>query len=450
MRTRSHSKSKSAQQRFAPGWRGLVLGAGAGNWPATAGFERCAMVLSPPRSGKTSAIVIPCVLGAPGAVVSTSTKTDVADVTAWVRSRRGRCWVFDPLARTAPAPPLVAAHWSPVSGCEDWDAAVAMAHALVQAARPPDGTFFESHWRERADALLAPLLHAAGLASLEIGWVLAWVLRRELSEPLAVIRSRAGAPLAAAVLDGMAATDHRERSGIFSTAAGVLRAYRSQAALDNAAVPDFDPWSFVRSSDTLYIASPGTDQDLVAPIVVGLLDQVRRATYARGPGAAPVVFALDEVANIAPLPDLAQIVAEGASQGLVTLVCFQDLAQARARWGVAAEGFFSYFGAKVILAGIEDLRTLELISALVGEHDVPVRSVTYPRNQLFVPNARRAVPSVTYSTQRRPRLSVAEVARGVPGSALTIVGATDMGWTRLVPYWGAPWNEVLASARPGP
>jgi type IV secretion system protein VirD4 len=434
-------RTGSRRAEASAGWYGLVLG-GTAQEPIFAGPERCVLVLGPPRSGKTSAIVIPCVLGAPGAVVSTSTKTDVAEVTAWARARRGRCWVFNPLARTSPPAPFSAACWSPVTGCQDWDTAVAMAHAMVQAARPPDGTFFESHWRERADALLSPLLHAAALAGLDVAWVLRWVLRRDVTEPAALIKDRGGSALATMVLDGIAITDSRERSGIFSTAAGVLRGYRSEAALEAAAVPNFDPWSFVRSSDTLYITAPGTDQDLVAPIVVALLDQIRRATYARGPGHQTVVFALDEVAHIAPLPDLPQIVAEGASQGLVTLACLQDLAQARARWGTSASGFFSYFGTKVILAGIEDLATLELVSALAGEMNVPVRSVTRSR-QTWSPN-RRVPPSVTVTTQRRARLPVEGVFNQPPGEAIFIRGSLGPYRMFLVPYWYSPWKELLA------
>ena len=83
-----------------------------------------------------------------------------------------------------------------------------------------------------------------------------------------------------------------------------------------------------------------------------------------GSGAAPVVLALDEVANIAPIPDLPAMVSEGGGQGLLTLACLQDLSQARGRWGSAAEGFLSLFGTTVVLPGIGDVRTLEALSAL--------------------------------------------------------------------------------------
>ena len=176
----------------------------------------------------------------------------------------------------------------------------------------------------------------------------------------------------------MAATDERERSGIFSTASGLLSAYRSQAVLETAKDPNFDPVSFARSSDSLYICAPAQEQDRLAPLVVALLEQIRAAVLARPPDAAPVVFALDEVANIAPLSSLPALAAEGGGQGLVTLACLQDLSQARVRWGEAAEGFFTLFGTKVILPGVADHRTLQLISALAGDHQVVVPSHTRP------------------------------------------------------------------------
>ena len=71
------------------------------------------------------------------------------------------------------------------------------------------------------------------------------------------------------------------------------------------------------------------------------------------------------------------MVSEGGSQGLLTLACLQDLSQARQRWGRAADGFLSLFGTKLVLPGIGDLATLELISRLGGEIDVPARSVSH-------------------------------------------------------------------------
>jgi hypothetical protein len=64
-------------------------------------------------------------------------------------------------------------------------------------------------------------------------------------------------------------------------------------------------------------------------------------------------LALDELANVAPLPRLASIVSEGGGQGVLTMACLQDLSQARSRWGTSAEGFLSLFPTTVVLPGAE-------------------------------------------------------------------------------------------------
>jgi type IV secretion system protein VirD4 len=424
-------------------WSGFYLGGGAAG-PVVALPENSALVLGPPRSGKTSCVVVPNLLVAPGAAVSTSTKTDVLALTAPVRGSRGTCWLFDPGGSLGAVDGTTPLRWSPVSGCDDWDTAGATAHALIAATRTDRDFLDSTYWRERAESLMAPLLHAAALVGLDIGWVMRWVLRRDVREAAATIASY-GDPLAGDVLENILGAEERERSGVFSTAANVLSAYRSGAALEAAKEPNFDPWSFVRSSDTVYICAQGSEQDQLAPLVVALLDQIRRAVYAREPGWPPVAWLLDELANIAPLPDLPKIVSEGGGQGLVTLACLQDLSQARARWGSAADGFLSLFRQKLILPGIADGQTLELISRLAGEMDVPVKSVSRPRGGIFAPKG--AYSTVTTSWRRQRRLPVDEVSRGRPGCALFVSAGQMPGWVTLTPWWAAPWNLCADGSR---
>src|SRR5207248_2251528 len=146
---------------------------------------------------------------------------------------------------------------------------------------------------------LAALLHAAALGGRGVDTVLDWVLAHELEQP-AVVLELAGAKLAGRVLMGLRNTEGRERSSICSAAADALDAYTSQAALAAASDPNFDPHDFVRSTGTVYVHAPAEDQALAAPLVCGLLSEIRRATYhahAKGELSDRVLFALDEVAN---------------------------------------------------------------------------------------------------------------------------------------------------------
>jgi type IV secretion system protein VirD4 len=450
----------------------LYLGQGA-NGPMWAGAEQAVLVLGPPRSGKTSGLVVPTVLGAPGAVVSTSTKPDVLRATVRSRQRHGSCFLYDPSGTVEAPDGVIPVRWSPVAGCLRWDDALLVAGGLVGSTRPSGGRSdgANDHWTERAQALLGPVLHAAALEGVELATVLSWIDRRQATAALGIL-DREGAVIAGDLLAGILATDEREQSGIWSTASGVLAAYRSEAALATTVAPDFNSATFCDSSSTLYICATGRHQALAAPLVVGILTDIRAAAYAQAADAStraqdrvPVVLALDEVANIAPVPDLPAMVSEGGSQGVVTLACLQDLSQARGRWGTAADGFLSLFGTTVVLPGIGDVRTLEALSTLAGEQEVPTRSVNEPVtgggrgwagavvNRMVRGPGRHApdpLPSVTTSTVLRRRLPPDVVGRGEPGMALVVNERNTMGWIRLTPWFSCePWRTAaLGPQRP--
>ena len=267
------------------------------------------------------------------------------------------------------------------------------------------------------------------------------VLRQDSDGARATL-ARHGADIATDVLAGIAATDSREQSGIWSTTAGIIAAYRSEAALSATVGPNIDPALLAAGCDTVYVCAPARDQALVAPIVVAFLESVRAGTYNTaaagrrlgGPGRPPVLLALDELANIAPLPDLPAIVSEGGGQGLVTLACLQDLSQARQRWGPAADGFLSLFGTKVILPGIADLSTLELVSRLGGDVDVPARSVSAGPWW----SGKRRARTTTWSTHRQRRLPVDAINQQPTGTALVLAGNRPPTRVGLHPWWTIP------------
>ena len=89
---------------------GAYLGAVPDGW-VWSGREHAALVLGPPRSGKTSAVVIPSVVAARGAVVCTSTKPDIAWTTAPARRQAGPCLVYDPTGSVPPIPGIEPVRW---------------------------------------------------------------------------------------------------------------------------------------------------------------------------------------------------------------------------------------------------------------------------------------------------------------------------------------------------
>lgn len=394
--------------------------------------EICALILGPPRSGKTTSVIIPNVLLASGSVISVSTKSDVLEATWRVRSGIGPCLLFDPTEALAPREDVKRIGWSPLVSSRVWESAVLCAESMVGATGKRHDRD-SSHWLERASALLATLFHACALDDSPMERVVQAVNRHD-AESLVSVLARHDANLALDLLIGIRETDQREQSGIWSTASGVLAAYRMAATLRTSRLASIDWDDFVRKPSTLYVASPADHQHHVAPLIAGLIRDLRSYCYARKftDGSRTdfgVLLILDELANIAPLHDLPVLIAEGASQGIVTLASLQDLSQARSRWGAAGEGFLSLFGAKLIFGGIGDKTTLANISALAGERYL---------DQLTHSRHRRLGRWITLAAQvgvlRAPRLPLDEIASPPPGRVTAIIGSRPSHLMTL-PYY---------------
>jgi type IV secretory pathway TraG/TraD family ATPase VirD4 len=230
-----------------------------------------------------------------------------------------------------------------------------------------------------------------------------------------------------ALLEGILATDDRERSGIWSTASGLLDGFRTDAAQRTARYPELDVEGFLASKSQLHIVAPSRHQNIMTPLVVGLIEEVVHRTYQDFHKGARLTLALDELANVAPLPTLPSIVSEGGGQGVITMACLQDLSQARARWGVSGESFLSLFPTSLVLPGIADRPTLELLSALGGRNQ---------RSQISHSLERRGrVNGGVRSEREQMRLTPADVAHGRGGMALGLGPTKEMEWIRLTPYY---------------
>jgi len=426
------------------------------------------LLLGPPRSGKTAAVVIPNIIAACGPVIAASTKADLLASTWAARSRVGPVLLYDP-SGSVPCPPGVErVGWSPLRLAGTWDGAVLVAESMVRAARPGGDRGEASHWNERAAALLSVVLHAGALEQRPFSEVLARVNRHDADETRLAL-ARHGAERALDLFEGIVDTDGREQSGIWSTASGVLAGYRTDAALGSTEGRLLESAELLDHRATLYVCAGSDNQRQAAPLVAGLLREVRSAAYQRslattlsgpigggsplfGPAPGrlgpPLLLVLDELANIAPLHDLPTLIAEGGSQGVLTLACLQDLSQARARWDREADGFLSLFGTKLIFPGIGDTRTLEAVSLISGEHDVPTVSVTDAPRRRGLAGLRRN-KTRTVSMRKERILPVDAIAQGLPGRILGLEGARA-GFLQMTPWYStSPWREAVMDGRAG-
>jgi type IV secretion system protein VirD4 len=117
----------------------------------------------------------------------------------------------------------------------------------------------------------------------------------------------------------------------------------------------------------------------VSAFVEDLVETARRLA-ARSAGARldpPLLLALDEIGNLAPLPSLPNLMAEGGGTGITTMPVLQSLAQARTKWSENAAGtIWDSSIVKVVLGGASNSRDLHDLSTVIGERDESTDSTT--------------------------------------------------------------------------
>jgi type IV secretion system protein VirD4 len=408
---------------------GIYLGRGA-NGDATSGRERSTLVLGPSRSGKTSSLIIPNLLMTTRSCVVTSTKNDVVEMMSRTR-REGATLLFDPSGTVATPPGVHRIGYSPIRQSFSWDGAVLASRSLIDIARRGRGDRGDDHWTERAGALVAPLLHATALRNESLGQLASRVDERRCDDILHELTERHGEHHpSVSLLRGVLATEDRERSSIWSTTSGLFAGVRTEAARASSREAPLDVDAFLGGTHHLHIVAPSRHQAVSIPLVVGLIEELVHATYDRHEQGANLLLALDELANVAPLPRLASIVSEGGGQGVLTLACLQDLSQARSRWGTSAEGFLSLFPTTVVLPGIADRPTLEMLRHLAGRTLVSTPSVQ------FGPRGRQVGRSTSWV--ERDRAGMSELAQGRPGFAIGLDASKQMSWLELTPAHAHP------------
>lgn len=333
-----------------------------------------AIVVGPPRSGKTRRVIAPTIAGWEGAVLATSTKGDVL-AGAGLRSRVGPVVVYDPTGSLGH--PDVSVGFSPLSRCRTWDGAVEVASALLSPVGDDRSVRHGEHFSTAARALLAPLFHAAVLSGEGLSTVKRWLGRLEFSEPSEILRDR-GAQRAVEDLAGVAAQASGDyRTSVVGTAQVAL-AWASRetvrASSEPSVTPQLDLRRLIEMNGTLYVVSPSRIQQELAPLIAALIDELCATAIdmaimsSSGRLERPLLLALDEVANIAPIRSLPRLLSEGIQQGLVPLIGVQDMSQVRGRWGEhEAATMWSTPALRLVLAGLADPYTAQLVSEACGE-----------------------------------------------------------------------------------
>lgn len=380
--------------------------------------QHSVIVLGPSGTRKTTGFAIPALLEWDGPVVATTVKGDLVEHTAHRRRRKGEVWVFDPTSSTGQP----TAGWNPLTECGDWQGALRMAAWLVATARAGDrgGLQDSDFWYAVAQKLLAPLLLAASLDGQGMRDVVRWVDLQDDEEPPLILEEHDQQDAIEAFL-ATSFREERSHSGAYTTAETVLAAYSDPGVhATTRAQPAINPEQLLDGgAHTVYVCAPSDEQQRLRPIFTALIEQIVHAVYARAnhPDTRlqkPLLLVIDEAANIAPLPNLAQLASTARGVGIQLVTAWQDFAQIQAMYTTFSPTVINNHRAKVVLPGVSDPPTLDYFAKIIGEEAATEISETHNENG--------GVRSRTEATRRRPLASPVTLRQARTGSGFLVYG----------------------------
>ncbi|MEZ2390239.1 type IV secretory system conjugative DNA transfer family protein [bacterium RCC_150] len=376
--------ARRAAKRFGLTWPGIFLGISiAGRARLVADVESVALSIFGPRQGKSTSQVIPAVLDAPGAVVSTSNKPDVIDATRLPRSLTGTVWAFNPQKIS---PDRASWWWNPLSYVVDDEHAQKLADIFKVAGRGPNVKGEDPYFDNEGRDMLAALLLAAALGEKPIVTVYEWITGGNIGmkEPQAILaRVQAGKYAAYGLaLEAQLQLDPGQRDGIVGTAKAMCAVLKFTGVRDWVnptgpadTRPQFSPAEFVRgATDTLYLLSKeggGSAAALTTALTVAVADAAEAYAMTRPFRRLPVplVFALDEIANVCVWKDLPDKYSHFGSKGLLPIAWLQSYSQGEELWGEKGmRKIYSSATVKVIGSGLDEEGFLRQVSSTLGEY----------------------------------------------------------------------------------
>jgi type IV secretion system protein VirD4 len=426
---------------MALGWKGRHL--------LRAEERHALVVFGPPQSGKSAGLAVGALLEWEGPAIASSIKTDLLQATVARRRTLGRVFVFDPFGLGGEPTNT----WSPLRGAATFDGALEVAHRLASAGEI-DQRSVESgeFWTVAAEQRLAPLLYAAACTGRQVSALVRWAYGQGGHELLDTLQDlvrgaeseprRQDAQAAYDAAAAFAAQPERTRGSIEGTVQALLRVYRSGRVQRSAASSDITPADCLEGNSTLYLVGDAKASRLLRPIFLALLGELIDHAYSEanlngGRLQTPLLLCLDELGNVAPVPNLAEIASTAPSHNIQLVSVFHDIAQSRARYGRHAETVINSHRARMLLPGLADLDTLRYFSGLLG--DQVVRDKTRTTGQGYQTHSE--------SVGRRP-LAPPEQLRQLPdGHALLVYGRLPPATIRLRMWFEDRRLRDLAAAR---
>ncbi|GGX29359.1 hypothetical protein GCM10010297_58640 [Streptomyces malachitofuscus] len=316
----------------------LPHGAPADAWH-TPRSEGAGLHYGPPATRHTTATQ--AIRDAAGpALVLTSNPTLWHD-TKDARAKLGPTHLYDP-THLCDTPARL--HWSPTTGCEDKHTATARAAALLAPVRPTSR--LDQAVADTAETLLRSYVHAAAVDGRTIRHVHRWAQGIQVHDAVRILRTNPkAAPGSAGELEA-ALTAHPDRRDMAQQLTTRALSALSTINVREACTPNRNDAlaldSFIDEGGTLYVVGESIEDPRTSPGAMPLLTALASHVVEHGRRMAersssgrldpPLTLVLDDVAAVAPLPQLPELLATGTDRGLPTLALLRSREQGRARW----------------------------------------------------------------------------------------------------------------------
>ncbi|MCX4629061.1 type VI secretion protein [Streptomyces sp. NBC_01443] len=326
-----------------PAFEARGLGGGApGNGGGNSGNGGNATGMAYGQPAQRHPLALQALAAAEGAALVITSSPALWAETKDARAKLGPVLLYDP-SHLCDTP--VRMHWNPADACADRDTAAARATALLAPVRPQ--ARMDAAVADTAETLLRSWLQAAALDDRPFKQLHRWAQGNSAQDPVRILRTHPqAAPGAAGELES-ALTAHPERreqaQHLTARALSCLTSIHIREACNPNRTDALTLASFVSEGGTLYMVGEPLEDPRTHPGAMPLLTALAASVVEHGRRMAarsshgrldpPLTLVLEDVAAVAPIPQLPELLQEAP---LPLLALCRSREQARARWPEAA------------------------------------------------------------------------------------------------------------------
>lgn len=278
------------------------------------------------------------IAAAEGATLIVTSSPTLWAETKDARAKLGPVLLYDP-SHLCDTPARM--HWNPAEGCADRDTAAARAIALLAPVRPQ--ARLDAAVADTAETLLRSWLQAAALEDRPFKQLHRWTQGNSAQDPVRILRTHPqAAPGAAGELES-ALTAHPERrelaQNLTARALSCLTSIHMREACNPNRTDSLTLASFLNEGGSLYVVGEPLEDPRTHPGAMPLLTALASDVVEHGRRMAarsshgrldpPLSLILDDVAAVAPIPQLPELLTD---ETLPLLALCRSREQALSRW----------------------------------------------------------------------------------------------------------------------